>query len=126
MMDKLTQLQAKWAAEGKHVIDIGIGINTGDMVVGNIGAPGKKMDYTVIGDNVNLGARLESLTRQYNNHIIISEYTYNKVKNITAVNELGSVTIKGKQQPEVTYDLVGLKGCDEAPDLKTQMTNTVR
>ena len=96
------------------------------MVVGNIGAPGKKLDDTVIGDNVNLGARLESLTRQYNNHIIISEYTYNKVKNITAVNELGSVTIKGKQQPEVIYDLVGLKGCDEAPDLKTQMTNTVR
>ncbi len=95
MIDKLTQLQAKWAAERKQVIDIGIGINTGDMVVGNIGAPGKKMDYTVIGDNVNLGARLESLTRQYNNHIIISEYTYNKVKNITAVNELGSVTVKG-------------------------------
>jgi len=67
--------------------------------VGNIGAPGKKMDYTVIGDNVNLDARLESLTRQYNNHIIISEYTCNKVKNITAVNELGSVTVKGKQQP---------------------------
>ena len=110
MIDKLTQLQAKWAAEGKQVIDIGIGINTGDMVVGNIGAPGKKMDYTVIGDNVNLGARLESLTRQYNNHIIISEYTYNKVKNITAVNELGSVTVKGKQQPVVIYDLVGLKG----------------
>jgi adenylate cyclase len=68
------------------------------------------MDYTVIGDNVNLGARLESLTRQYNNHIIISEYTYNKVKNITVVNELGSVTVKGKQQPVVIYDLVGLKG----------------
>ena len=99
MIDKLTQLQAKWAAARKQVIEIGIGINTGDMVVGNIGAPGKKMDYTVIGDNVNLGARLESLTRQYNNHIIISEYTYNKMKNITAVNELGSVTVKWKRQP---------------------------
>jgi adenylate cyclase len=110
MIVRLKELQAKWAAEGKHVIDIGIGINTGDMVVGNIGAPGKKMDYTVIGDNVNLGARLESLTRQYNNHIIISEYTYGKVMNIVKVNELGSVTVKGKQQPVVIYDLVGLKG----------------
>jgi len=110
MIDKLKQLQAKWAAEGKHVIDIGIGINTGDMVVGNIGAPGKKMDYTVIGDNVNLGARLEGLTRQYNNHIIISEFTCNKVKDILAVNELGSVTVKGKQHPVVIYDLVGMKG----------------
>jgi adenylate cyclase len=110
MMDKLTQLQAKWASDGKQVIDIGIGINTGAMVVGNIGAPGKKMDYTVIGDKVNLGARLESLTRQYNNHIIISEFTYNKVKNITMVNEPGSVTVKGKQPPVVIYDLVGLNG----------------
>ncbi len=110
MIDKLKQLQAKWASEGRYVIDIGIGINTGDMVVGNMGAEGKKMDYTVIGDNVNLGARLEGLTRQYNNHIIISEFTYEKVKDLVKVNELGSVTVKGKQKPVVIYDLVGLKG----------------
>ncbi len=109
MIDKLKQLQAKWAAEGKYVIDIGIGINTGDMVVGNMGAEGKKMDYTVIGDNVNLGARLEGLTRKYNNHIIISEYTYEKVKDIVQANELGSVTVKGKEKPVVVYDLTGLK-----------------
>ncbi len=109
MIDKLKQLQAKWAAEGKYVIDIGIGINTGDMVVGNMGAEGKKMDYTVIGDNVNLGARLEGLTRKYNNHIIISEYTYEKVKNVVQANELGSVTVKGKEKPVVVYDLIGLK-----------------
>jgi adenylate cyclase len=109
MIEKLKELQDKWAAEGKYVIDIGIGINTGDMVVGNMGAPGKKMDYTVIGDNVNLGARLESLTRQYNNHIIISEYTHAKVANVVEAKELGSVTVKGKQLPVVIYDLVGLK-----------------
>ena len=109
MITKLQELQSKWAAEGKHVIDIGIGINTGDMVVGNIGAPGKKMDYTVIGDNVNLGARLEGLTRKYNNHIIISEFTYAKVKDLVKVNELGSVTVKGKETPVVIYDLVGLQ-----------------
>jgi len=109
MIEKLKELQKKWADEGKYVIDIGIGINTGDMVVGNMGAEGKKMDYTVIGDNVNLGARLESLTRQYNNHIIISEYTYAKVEDIVEVKELGAVTVKGKELPVVIYDLVGLK-----------------
>ena len=109
MIVKLKELQAKWTAEGRYVIDIGIGINTGDMVVGNMGAEGKKMDYTVIGDNVNLGARLEGLTRQYNNHIIISEYTYAKVEEIVVAKELGTVTVKGKQLPVVVYDLTGLK-----------------
>jgi adenylate cyclase len=109
MIEKLKELQKKWADEGKYVIDIGIGINTGGMVVGNMGAEGKKMDYTVIGDNVNLGARLESLTRQYNNHIIISESTYAKVKDIVDAKALGAVTVKGKQLPVVIYDLLGLK-----------------
>jgi adenylate cyclase len=110
MIAKLKELQKKWADEGKYVIDIGIGINTGDMVVGNMGAEGKKMDYTVIGDNVNLGARLEGLTRQYNNHIIISEYTYARVEHIIEAKELGTVTVKGKQLPVLVYDLVGMKG----------------
>lgn len=110
MIGKLQELQKKWESEGKYVIDIGVGINTGDMIVGNMGAEGKKMDFTVIGDNVNLGARLEGLTRKYNNHIIISEFTYAKVKDIVKVNELGSVTVKGKEQPVVIYDLVGLQG----------------
>jgi adenylate cyclase len=110
MIGTLQELQKKWESEGKYVIDIGVGINSGDMIVGNMGAEGKKMDFTVIGDNVNLGARLEGLTRKYNNHIIISEFTYAKVKDIVKVNELGSVTVKGKEQPVVIYDLVGLKG----------------
>jgi adenylate cyclase len=109
MIEKLKELQKKWADEGKYVIDIGIGINTGGMVVGNMGAEGKKMDYTVIGDNVNLGARLESLTRQYNSHIIISEYTFAKVKDVVEAAELGTVTVKGKQRPVMIYNLLGLK-----------------
>ncbi|MEK6699755.1 MAG: adenylate/guanylate cyclase domain-containing protein [Nitrospirota bacterium] len=109
MIRRLEELQKKWAAEGKDVLDIGIGINTGGMVVGNMGAEGKKMDYTVIGDNVNLGARVEGLTRQYNNHIIITEFTYAKVKDIVEVKPLGSVTVKGKERPVIIYDLVGMK-----------------
>jgi adenylate cyclase len=84
-----------------------------------MGAEGKKMDYTVIGDNVNLAARVEGLTRQYNNHIIITELTYNKVKDIVNVNELGSVTVKGKQHPVVIYDLVGVKD-----DTRRQISST--
>ena len=64
----------------------------------------------MIGDNVNLGARLEGLTRQYNNHIIISEYTYAKIEHIVDVKELGTVTVKGKQLPVMVYDLAGVKG----------------
>ena len=67
------------------------------------------MDYTVIGGKVNLGARLESLTRQYNNHIIISEYTCAKVEHIVEAKDLGTVTGKGKQLQVLVYDLVGLK-----------------
>lgn len=104
---KLKELQDKWAAEGKPVLDSGIGINTGEMVVGNMGAEGRKMDYTVIGDHVNLGARVESLTRQYNSHIIITEFTYAKVAHIVETNKLGTVTVKGKERPVVIYELIG-------------------
>ncbi len=109
MGSRLKELQEKWAAEGKPVLDSGIGINTGEMVVGNMGAEGRKMDYTVIGDHVNLGARVESLTRQYNSHIIITEFTYEKVAGIVEVKKLGTVTVKGKERPVVIYDLVGVK-----------------
>ncbi|MDH4161367.1 MAG: adenylate/guanylate cyclase domain-containing protein [Nitrospirota bacterium] len=109
MIKKLKALQEKWAAEGKHVIDIGVGINSGDMIVGNMGAEGKKMDFTVIGDNVNLAARVEGLTRQHNCHIIITEYTYAKVKDVVNVQELGAVTVKGKAQPVFMYAVLSEK-----------------
>ena len=80
MQQRLAQIQESWRAKGKAVLDAGIGINTGEMVVGNMGAEGRKMDYTVIGDHVNLGARVESLTRKFNAGILISEFTYEKIK----------------------------------------------
>ena len=109
MIEKLKELQRKWASEGKHVIDIGVGINSGEMIVGNMGAEGKKMDFTVIGDNVNLAARVEGLTRQHNCHIIITEFTYAKVKDAVNVRELGSVTVKGKVQPVVMFEVLSAK-----------------
>lgn len=109
MMKKLGELQQKWAAEGKHVIDIGIGINTGEMVVGNMGAEGKKMDFTVIGDNVNLAARVEGLTRKFDSHIIITEFTFARVKDSIEAKELEAVTVKGKERPVVMFNVLGVK-----------------
>ena len=78
-------------------LDIGIGISTGDMVAGNIGSD-TIMSYTVIGDTVNLGARLESLNKDYGTRIIISEATRAALKGRYDIRPLGEVTVKGKSQ----------------------------
>ena len=84
----------------------GIGINTGPAVVGNIGSE-RRLDYTVIGDSVNLGARLCSNCE--GGHIMISESTYDLVKDKVRVKSLGSIKVKGKEQPIKVYDVLGLK-----------------
>ena len=81
--------------EGRAALDIGIGINTGEMIAGNIGSD-TIMSYTVIGDNVNLGARLESLNKDYGTRILISEATRRQLKGHYDVRALGEVTVKGK------------------------------
>jgi len=106
MIEELKKLQVKWRAEGKPVLDIGIGVNTGDMVVGNMGSL-ERMDYTVIGDNVNLGSRLESLNKEFKTHIIISESTYNNVRDIVNARSLGSTKVKGKEKAVQIYGVEG-------------------
>jgi adenylate cyclase len=109
MIDELDALQAKWLAEGREPFEMGIGINTGEMVVGNLGSE-QLFDYTVIGDEVNLGARLESLNKDYqtDKHIIISEGTYEAAGDAIQVKRLGEVKVKGKTRPVVVYELLGL------------------
>lgn len=111
MHHEMEQLRERWLAEGKEPFQIGIGINTDDMVVGNLGSE-QLFDYTVIGDGVNLGARLESLNKEYKTEraIIISETTYEAARDAIEARRLGEVTVKGKTRPVQIYELVGLKG----------------
>lgn len=108
MIEELKKLQEKWKAQGKEPLSNGVGINTGPMLVGNMGST-RQFDYTVIGDNVNLGARLEGQTRKFDCNIIISEMTYQQVQNQVEVRQLGEVTVKGKHKPVHIYELIRLK-----------------
>jgi adenylate cyclase len=98
MVRELGELNHKWAADGRPMLDIGIGVNSGEMIAGNIGSS-SIMSYTVIGDNVNLGSRLESLNKNYNSRIIISEATRARLKTTYDIRPLGDVIVKGKTRP---------------------------
>jgi len=108
MMEELKRLQKKWGEEGRPVLDIGIGINSGDMVVGNMGSQ-MRFDYTVMGDSVNLASRLEGINKEYGTNVVISEYTYAAVKEVMFCRELDSVRVKGKKLPVKIYELLGEK-----------------
>jgi adenylate cyclase len=102
-MTALKILNEGWPREKR--IDIGIGINSGIMTVGNMGSPAR-MNYTLIGDNVNLGSRLEGTNKGYGTNIIISEYTYGLVRDQVVVRELDNIRVKGKNKPVLIYELV--------------------
>ena len=110
MIAELERLQARWTAEGREPFRIGIGINTAEMVVGNLGSE-QLFDYTVVGDGVNLGALLESLNKEYKTTkpIIISESTYEAARDAIEARALGEVVVKGKTRPVAIYELLGLK-----------------
>jgi adenylate cyclase len=110
MMAELKALRQKWAQEGRDPFAIGIGINTGEVIVGNLGSV-QRFDYTVIGDPVNLAARLESLNKEFPqaSGIIISDFTYALVKDQVDARPLGEVKVKGKDRPVIAYELLGVK-----------------
>jgi len=109
MIVELRKLNEGWKAEGRPALDIGIGINTGPMIAGNIGSD-LVMSYTVIGDAVNLGSRLESLNKQYGTRIIISEFTKAQLKRQYVLKPLGDVIVKGKTKPVSIFELIGRDG----------------
>lgn len=113
MVSRLEELQAQWLARGLEPLESGIGIHTGDVVVGNLGAEGIKMEYTVIGDNVNLTYRIQNEGRA-TNRPAMSGATYALVKDFVAAEVIGPVLVKGKQKPVMLYALLGLKTSGEA------------
>jgi len=105
MVRELGELNRGWAARGMAQLDIGVGINSGDMIAGNIGSS-SIMSYTVIGDNVNLGSRLESLNKDYKTRIIISDATRIRLKGDFDIRPLGEVVVKGKTRPVGIFQVV--------------------
>jgi adenylate cyclase len=116
MMTDLKIFNDKRAMEGKMPIDHGMGINTDSIVSGNIGSP-KRMDYTVIGDGVNLAARIESACKQYGAHILISEFTYKAVKATYRTRQVDYVIVKGKTEPVGVYEVLDFHDEDSYPNL---------
>jgi adenylate cyclase len=104
MVAGLGELNRKWRAEGRAILDIGIGINSGDMIAGNIGSS-SIMSYTVIGDNVNLASRLESLNKDRRTRIIIGEATRARLKGQYEIRSLGGVVVKGKTKPVEIFEV---------------------
>jgi adenylate cyclase len=117
MMEELAILQEGWRERGVPELDIGIGLNSGPMSVGNMGSQ-VRFDYTVMGDNVNLGSRLEGINKQYGTNIIISEATRTAAGERIYVREMDAVRVKGKRDPVRIFELLG-RG--EPPPLAKQL-----
>ncbi|HME12001.1 MAG TPA: adenylate/guanylate cyclase domain-containing protein [Candidatus Acidoferrum sp.] len=110
MMTRVREMQQKWEAQGRPHLDIGIGINTGNASVGNMGSV-LRYGYTALGDTVNLSSRLEGLNKDYGTHIIINETTYAAIAHANyLIRELDLIRVKGKKLPVTIYELIGRQG----------------
>ena len=111
MLKCVRKLRYKWMDENKPDIEIGIGINTGEVFVGNIGSE-KRLEYTVIGDTVNIASRIESYNKVYKTKFLIGSTTYEFVKNRVDVIKIGGVTIRGKQNKMDIYEILRVNAGD--------------
>jgi len=116
MINHLNAWNRERLAQGKKEVRIGIGLNTDAVVSGNIGSP-KRMDYTLIGDGVNLASRLESACKQYHAQILISENTYKKLRGTYRVREVDRVVVKGKSEPVAIYEVLDYHSDESFPNL---------
>jgi adenylate cyclase len=110
-LEKLEELRAEYRKQGLPDIDIGIGLNTGEASVGNMGSQTVR-NYTVMGDTVNLASRLEGINKTYGTRIIVSEFTYAEIKDTFFCREVDWVRVKGKNQPVKIFELV----CEGQPE----------
>jgi adenylate cyclase len=120
MVNELRNWNQLRAGEGKPPVEIGIGLNTDLVVSGNIGSK-KRMDYTIIGDGVNLAARLESACKQYGARILISEFTYRALRGTYRTREVDIVVVKGKTKPVSIYEVLDYHTEDSYPSLQEAM-----
>ncbi|MEK6655457.1 MAG: adenylate/guanylate cyclase domain-containing protein, partial [Thermodesulfobacteriota bacterium] len=116
MINALRAWNRRRTAEGKKPVGMGIGLNTDTVVSGNIGSP-KRMDYTLIGDGVNLASRLESLCKQYHASILISENTCRRLKGTYRIREVDNVQVKGKTQSVGVYEVLDYHTEETYPNL---------
>lgn len=119
MIERVGQLNVHFKAQGKDPIAIGIGVNTGTVIFGNVGK-GKKIEFTVIGDAVNLTARLESLNKEYGTSIIISEATRQRLGEAAQTKPLGGVKVKGKTVETTVYQLLGVSGAGPQEEITSK------
>jgi len=103
-------------AYGKKPVNMGIGLHTDEVVSGNIGSP-KRMDYTLIGDGVNVASRLESACKEYTARILISENTYKKLRGTYRIRDVDFVVVKGKTEPVGVYEVLDYHTADTFPNM---------
>ncbi len=104
MIEAIAELNNKWKAEGKPTIRVGMGVNTGFAVVGNIGSM-KRVEYTAIGDTVNIAENLEEATKSLQETILLSQATYEAVKDLFPFRYLGEISIEGRHEPIRVYTI---------------------
>lgn len=108
MTERLQGLHRRWHTEEREPLEAGVGINTGEVIVGNIGVEGKKMEYTAVGDSVNITYRIQNLSREIKKPVM-TESLYERVKDIVEAEHMGSMKIRGREAPLDLYVLTGLK-----------------
>jgi adenylate cyclase len=116
MLTTLAQWNLQRASEGKLPVNIGIGLNTDRVVSGNIGSQ-KRMDFTIIGDGVNLAARLESACKQYGAKLLISEFTFRKLKGTYRTREIDLAVVKGKTKPVAVIEVLDFHNEETFPGI---------
>ena len=116
MMQRLWEWNKDRETRGEPPIDMGLGLNTDNIVAGNIGSK-KRMDYTMIGDGVNLAARLESACKQYHARILLSEFTVANLKGVYRLREIDRIQVKGKTKPTDVFECLDFHTPESFPNM---------